>query len=92
MAAGQMGEQSDERAAEQAAVRLSQRGDSAGLARLVALHQARAVRLAALITHDPHLAEDVVAEALLIAFGDASTSTPAERARRGSTGWSPPRL
>jgi len=39
-----------------------------GLARLVALHRARAVRLAALITHDPHLAEDVMAEAFLIAF------------------------
>ncbi len=68
MPAGRMGEQADQLGAEQVAVRLCQRGDPAGLATLVAIHQARAVRLAALITHDPHLAEDVVAEAFLVAF------------------------
>ena len=55
-------------ASEQTAVRLCQQGDLAGLATLVACHQSRAIRLAALITRDPHLAEDVVAEAFLTAF------------------------
>jgi RNA polymerase sigma-70 factor (ECF subfamily) len=53
---------------EETAVRLCQQGDPAGLATLVALHQRRAIRVAALITRDPHLAEDVVAEAFLTAF------------------------
>ena len=53
---------------ESAAMRLCRRGDPAGLATLVTLHQARAIRLAALITRDLPLAEDVVADAFLTAF------------------------
>jgi RNA polymerase sigma-70 factor (ECF subfamily) len=53
---------------EQTAVRLCQRGDPAGLASLVLRQQAEALRVAALITRDPQLAEDVVADAFLTAF------------------------
>jgi RNA polymerase sigma-70 factor (ECF subfamily) len=53
---------------EAAAVRLCRRGDPAGLATLIQLHQRRALRVAVLITRDPLLAEDVVAEAFLTAF------------------------
>ncbi|HEV8636235.1 MAG TPA: RNA polymerase sigma factor [Chloroflexota bacterium] len=53
---------------EAAAVQLCRRGDPAGLGTLVQLHQRRALRVAVLITRDPLLAEDVVAEAFLTAF------------------------
>ena len=53
---------------EQDALTACQRGDPAGLETLVQLHQERAFRLAVLITRDPHLAEDVVADAFLTAF------------------------
>jgi RNA polymerase sigma-70 factor (ECF subfamily) len=53
---------------EQQAVALCRDGDPAGLAALVALHQADAVRIAALITRDTHLAEDVATDAFLVAY------------------------
>jgi RNA polymerase sigma factor (sigma-70 family) len=53
---------------EEDAVRRCRRGDPSGLAALVELHQRRALRIAALITRDAALAEDVVSEAFLLAF------------------------
>jgi RNA polymerase sigma-70 factor (ECF subfamily) len=64
---------------EAAAVRLCRRGDPAGLGTLVQLHQRRALRVAVLITRDPLLAEDVVAESFLTAFrriGSFDTARP----------------
>ena len=58
---------------EQQAVERCRAGDPAGLAVLVALHQADAVRLAALITRDAHLAEDVATDAFLVAYRRIST-------------------
>jgi RNA polymerase sigma-70 factor (ECF subfamily) len=53
---------------EEDAVRRCRRGDPSGLATLVELHQRKALRVAALITRDAALAEDVVSEAFLLAF------------------------
>ena len=53
---------------EEEAVRRCRKGDPGGLAVLVELHQRKALRVAALITRDPALAEDVVSEAFLLAF------------------------
>jgi RNA polymerase sigma factor (sigma-70 family) len=53
---------------EEDAVRRCRRGDPGGLAVLVEMHQRRALRVAALITRDGALAEDVVSEAFLLAF------------------------
>ena len=62
---------------EQDAVALCRAGDPAGLATLVALHQDDAVRLAALITRDRQLAEDVAADAFLLAFRRIGSFDPA---------------
>jgi RNA polymerase sigma factor (sigma-70 family) len=62
---------------EQDAVALCRTGDPAGLATLVELHQADAVRLAALITRDRQLAEDVAADAFLLAFRRIGSFDPA---------------
>ena len=47
------------------AIILLKKGDPAGLAALVKLHQVKALRTAALITGDPHTAEDIVQNAFL---------------------------
>lgn len=64
---------------EQDAVQLCRRGDPAGLEALVAVHQARAIRLAALITRDQQWAEDVVADAFLQAYRRIETFDTARR-------------
>jgi RNA polymerase sigma factor (sigma-70 family) len=61
---------------EQDAVRRCRRGDPSGLAVLVELHQRKALRVAALITRDGALAEDVVSESFLLAFRRIASFDP----------------
>lgn len=50
---------------EQEAIQRLKRGDVGGLETLVYSYQGKAVRTAYLITHDPHIAEDVVQDAFI---------------------------
>jgi RNA polymerase sigma-70 factor (ECF subfamily) len=50
------------------AIACAKRGDLSGLETLVQLHQQQAIRLAALITRDLQMAEDVVSECFLTAY------------------------
>lgn len=71
------------RGQEAAAVALLRHGDIAGLEFLVRLHQIQAVRVAYSICRDPHMAEDGVADAFLVAYDRIMTFDPS----RSFTPW-----
>lgn len=55
-------------AQEREAVAMLQRGDVRGLGFLVQRHQAAALRVVTALTRDPHLAEDIVADAFIAVY------------------------